>query len=298
VRSPRVLLITDAGFSDDVALRTIDLVGRALPPGAFAVQLREKGRVDRAAWAGRVRDVTRALHVPLIVNGDVELARAIGADGVHFAGQTPASRVAEAVGLWRSVAVHADEEVVIAAGLGIDALLVSPIFASPGKSVPRGVDALTRARARVGASVHVIALGGVDASTSRACFEAGAHGVAVIRALLGAASPADVALGLVRDALLSAPSIVYPHSTDMTAAPTTYDETLRITTEILTSHVDLDRDIVATDHIQNDLGLDSLGVMEVVADIEDRFEVNIPTDTLSNIATVGDVAQALVKLKQ
>ena len=78
----------------------------------------------------------------------------------------------------------------------------------------------------------------------------------------------------------------------------TYDETLRITTEILTSHVDLDRAILASDHIQNDLGLDSLGVMEVVADIEDRFEVNIPTDTLSNIATVGDVAQALVKLKQ
>jgi acyl carrier protein len=81
-------------------------------------------------------------------------------------------------------------------------------------------------------------------------------------------------------------------------SPTTYDETLRITTEILTSHVDIDRAIVATDHIQNDLGLDSLGVMEVVADIEDRFEVNIPTDTLSNIATVGDVANALVKLKQ
>jgi acyl carrier protein len=78
----------------------------------------------------------------------------------------------------------------------------------------------------------------------------------------------------------------------------TYDETLRITTEILTSHVDLDRAILASDHIQNDLGLDSLGVMEVVADIEDRFEVNIPTDTLSGISTVGDVAKALVKLKQ
>ena len=80
--------------------------------------------------------------------------------------------------------------------------------------------------------------------------------------------------------------------------PATYDETLRITTEILTSHVDLDRAIKPTDHIQNDLGLDSLGVMEVVADIEDRFEVNIPTDTLSSITTVGDVAQALVKLQQ
>jgi len=78
----------------------------------------------------------------------------------------------------------------------------------------------------------------------------------------------------------------------------TYSETLQITTEILTTHVELDRPIRPNDHIQNDLGLDSLGVMEVVADIEDRFEVTIPTDTLSNIATVDDVARALVKLKQ
>ena len=78
----------------------------------------------------------------------------------------------------------------------------------------------------------------------------------------------------------------------------TYDETLAVTTDILKNHVDLGRAIQPTDHIQHDLGLDSLGVMEVVADIEDRFEVNIPTDTLSSISTVGDVAQALVKLKQ
>jgi acyl carrier protein len=78
----------------------------------------------------------------------------------------------------------------------------------------------------------------------------------------------------------------------------TYDEALRITTEVLGCHVDLERPIVATDHIQNDLNLDSLGVMEVVADIEDRFDVTIPMDMLSSIGTVGDVAQALVKLKQ
>jgi acyl carrier protein len=80
--------------------------------------------------------------------------------------------------------------------------------------------------------------------------------------------------------------------------PVTYDDTLRITTEILKTHVDINRPIVPTDHIQNDLGLDSLGVMELVADIEDRFEVNIPTETLVNMVTVDDVAKALVKMKQ
>lgn len=77
---------------------------------------------------------------------------------------------------------------------------------------------------------------------------------------------------------------------------TTYDETLKVTTEILQKHVDADRAIRPNDHIQNDLGLDSLGVMELVADIEDRFSVTIPNDVLSDIATVDDVAKALVKL--
>lgn len=78
-----------------------------------------------------------------------------------------------------------------------------------------------------------------------------------------------------------------------------YDETLAITTEILKKHVDGERSsrIRPSDHIQNDLGLDSLGVMELVADIEDRFSVTIPNDVLSDIATVEDVAKALVKLR-
>jgi acyl carrier protein len=77
----------------------------------------------------------------------------------------------------------------------------------------------------------------------------------------------------------------------------TYDETLAITTEILRKHVDAERAIRPNDHIQNDLGLDSLGVMELVADVEDRFAVSIPNDLLSSISTVDDIAKALVKLK-
>jgi acyl carrier protein len=72
-----------------------------------------------------------------------------------------------------------------------------------------------------------------------------------------------------------------------------YEETLAITIEILQSHLDGDRAISSTDHIQHDLGLDSLGIMEVIADVEDRFEVSIPSDALTDIATVEDTARAL-----
>jgi acyl carrier protein len=77
----------------------------------------------------------------------------------------------------------------------------------------------------------------------------------------------------------------------------TYDELLQITTDIIKRHVDAAHAVRPNDHIQNDLGLDSLAVMEVVADIEDRFNVSIPNDTLSSLSTVEDVAKALAKLQ-
>lgn len=77
----------------------------------------------------------------------------------------------------------------------------------------------------------------------------------------------------------------------------TYDEILKVTTELLQKHVDGSRTIRPGDHIQDDLGLDSLGVMELVADVEDRFSVNIPNDMLGDISTVEDIAKALLTLK-
>lgn len=77
----------------------------------------------------------------------------------------------------------------------------------------------------------------------------------------------------------------------------TYEEILKVTTEILQKHVDEGRTIRPRDHIQNDLGLDSLAVMELVADVEDRFSVSIPNDVLSDLSTVEDIAKALTKLQ-
>ena len=76
-----------------------------------------------------------------------------------------------------------------------------------------------------------------------------------------------------------------------------YEESLRITCELLRRHVDAARPIQPGDHIQNDLGLDSLGVMELVADVETRFGVSIPSEMFSKIETVEDVARAVLALQ-
>jgi acyl carrier protein len=43
-----------------------------------------------------------------------------------------------------------------------------------------------------------------------------------------------------------------------------------------------------------DLGIDSLGVMELIQNIEDKFEVHIPDEALQEVSTVGDVSKAIV----
>jgi acyl carrier protein len=76
-----------------------------------------------------------------------------------------------------------------------------------------------------------------------------------------------------------------------------YDESLKITCELVRRHVDDGREIRASDHIQNDLGLDSLGVMEFVSDVESYFGVSIPSDMFEHIATIEDIARAVLTLQ-
>ena len=77
-----------------------------------------------------------------------------------------------------------------------------------------------------------------------------------------------------------------------------YDESFEITCQLLRRHVAVERSIRASDHIQNDLGLDSIGVMELVSDVEARFDVNIPSEMFERIATVEDVARAVTALQR
>ena len=124
----------------------------------------------------------------LIVNRRVDLARRVRADGVH--GEDLPSELA-----WRSSPAHDTHQLQNARISGANAALVSPIFASPDKAAPRGVSALREARA-IAPEMTLVALGGIDATNARACREAGADAVAVIRAIFESSDPAAVAARL------------------------------------------------------------------------------------------------------
>lgn len=75
-----------------------------------------------------------------------------------------------------------------------------------------------------------------------------------------------------------------------------YEEALPVTCELLRRHLEAPRDVRPSDRIQEDLGLDSLSVMEFAADVEARFGVSIPSELYERIATVEDVARVVVTL--
>ncbi len=282
---PSIVLITDPTFGDDSIVGVVERAAAALPPGALCVQLRDKarGRTGLRLFASRLRLVTRRAGASLVVNGDAEIARDVGADGVHWPEGGVRTHPASSHRMWVSVAAHSDEAVVRAVRDGANAVLVSPIFSKRA----RGVAALRTARFLAAGAAKIYALGGVTPDDAGACAAAGADGVAVIRALLAAADPAAAARRL-HDALA-----LRCYSGGAMAS---YEESLRVTCDLLRRHVDQSRDIKPTDHIQNDLGLDSLSLMELVNDVEKRFGVNIPTEMFDRIATVDDVARVVEKL--
>lgn len=63
--------------------------------------------------------------------------------------------------------------------------------------------------------------------------------------------------------------------------------------QILTVHVSAETPLAESSHLVADLGIDSLGVMEVIADLEDKFKLHIPDDALREVNTVADVTGAI-----
>ncbi len=75
-----------------------------------------------------------------------------------------------------------------------------------------------------------------------------------------------------------------------------YEESLRVTCELLRRRIEGGREIRPSDHIQKDLGLDSLAVMEFASDVENRFGISIPSEMLDRLSTAEEVSRAVFEL--
>jgi thiamine-phosphate pyrophosphorylase len=159
----------------------------AVAGGATVVQLRLKGRsTDDVVERGRG---FRELAATFVVNDDVDAALRLEADGVHLGRNDHGAERALEEGLLLGLSAASADEARAAESLGAAYVGAGPVWATPSKAdadPPVGLGGLREICAAV--SIPVVAIGGIDATNARACIDAGAAGVAVIRAARDAAA--------------------------------------------------------------------------------------------------------------
>ena len=191
----RLTLVTDRRQTRDREL--VAVVGDCLAAGLRAVQIREKDLTasELARLCRALREPTRAAGALLIVNDRVDVALAVEADGVQRTGTSLPLADIRAVADKRlrvGASVHSLAEALEAEQDGADWIVFGPIYDTPSKRAwgpPQGLAPLARVAQSV--RIPVIAIGGITVERVRQVRETGAHGVAVISAILGADSPAE-----------------------------------------------------------------------------------------------------------
>ncbi|MBI2394727.1 MAG: thiamine phosphate synthase [Deltaproteobacteria bacterium] len=189
--SVRLLLVTDLGAADLAETeRAARAVLEIVDPRVVALAVRDHdapARV-RAELARSLLSVARPRGARVIVHDRLDLARAVDADGVQLGERSVA--VADARALlgahaWIGRSCHDERGLREARAQAVDAVTLSPLFASPGKGPPLGAERFAALRATV-PDLAVLALGGVAAENAVAATAAGATGLAMIRGWLRA----------------------------------------------------------------------------------------------------------------
>ena len=163
----------------------------ALKGGVTCVQLREKDlpEAEFLAEAREIGALCRSCGVPFIINDNVEIALACGADGVHV-GQSDmeAGRVRAAVGEGMMIGVSARtvEEALTAQRAGADYLGVGAVFSTSTKLDAEAVSRQTLRDICAAVDIPVTAIGGISKDNILELSGTGIDGVALVSAIFGA----------------------------------------------------------------------------------------------------------------
>jgi thiamine-phosphate diphosphorylase len=185
----RLCVITDQRLSRGRSFE--EVVEAAIAGGAQMIQFRDKKLDDGPFYhqALRLRSLTREAGVLFIINDRVDVALSVGADGVHVGEHDlPVDVARQLIGSEMILGASAGtpEEVRRARGAQADYLGVGAIFPTDtkGDAAHVGLERLVQLRPLV--DVPILAIGGIAADNAAQTIEAGADGVAVISAVVGA----------------------------------------------------------------------------------------------------------------
>jgi thiamine-phosphate pyrophosphorylase len=199
-RQFRLCLVSDRKQTQGRELLWV--IEQALKGGVKAVQLREKDLEGRELYylAEKARVLCGSYGAALFVNDRIDVALAVDADGVQIGkASIPVRTARELLGGAKLIgfSAHSLSEAQEARREGADFVLFGPVYFTPSKAEygqPQGLAALAEVTQNVPAPVY--AIGGINGNNITAVREAGAHGVALISAILKAADPRRAAAEL------------------------------------------------------------------------------------------------------
>ena len=178
--------VTDRSWLGEHTL--YEQVEAAIRGGATFVQLREK-KLDQESFLAEAREIQvlcRRHGVPFVINDNVEIAREIGADGVHVGQSDMKARdVRSILGQDKIIGVSAQtvEQALLAQKQGADYLGVGAVFPTGSKDDAVEVDHQVLARICQAVDIPVIAIGGITADNVVSLKGSGICGIAVISAI-------------------------------------------------------------------------------------------------------------------
>lgn len=195
-------LVADAEFASGRDL--VPVIDAAIKGGVTIVQLRAKDFPFRAFTdlGRRVAAVLKKHRIPLLINDRVDVALACGAAGVHLGQEdmpTALARRALTKSSLIGISVNTPEEAQEAESQGADYVSAGPAYTTTTITTGLpvlGLEGIRRIKKAV--RIPVVAIGGITDQNARAAREAGADGIAVVSAILGAADPEAAARRLKR----------------------------------------------------------------------------------------------------
>lgn len=178
--------LTESNFSDR-SRSLLETVKLAVDAGIEMVQIREKQLSARSLMhlCAEAAILTRQSITKLLVNERFDIALAAETDGVHLTSTSiPVELVRRQVpdDFLLGASVHTADEVMRMQETSASFAVLGPIFETPGKGEPLGIDELERI-CKASGSFPLIAVGGIDKENYRAVVDAGAAGYAAIRYL-------------------------------------------------------------------------------------------------------------------
>ena len=186
---PKIYPITDVSLSGTSHAEQVE---RLIAGGAKFIQIREEHASPRDFFeaAKSAVEIARQHDVKIIINDRVDIARALGADGVHL-GQVdlPPSAARQILGSEAIIgfSTHSVEQAIKAAAHGVNYIAIGPIFETTTKEKPDsvvGLDGLRKVKKSID-QIQLVAIGGIGLDDIRDVMAAGADSAALISAIVG-----------------------------------------------------------------------------------------------------------------